>query len=67
MSTVQECMVARQMGVKVVGISVISNLAAGIAGKPLSHEEVKETALAAQGRFLSLIRGIVPILVSQKS
>jgi purine-nucleoside phosphorylase len=44
MSTVPETIVARQCGMKVAGISCITNLAAGRTGKPLSHKEVLETA-----------------------
>jgi len=44
MSTVPETIVARQCGVKVTGISCITNLAAGRSGEPLSHKEVLETA-----------------------
>lgn len=44
MSTACEAMAARHMGMKIVGISVISNMAAGISKTPLTHEEVQETA-----------------------
>lgn len=44
MSTVPECIVANQEGMSVLGISTITNHAAGVTGEPLSHEEVKETA-----------------------
>jgi purine-nucleoside phosphorylase len=44
MSTVPETIVARQCGLKVAGISCITNLAAGRSGEPLSHKEVLETA-----------------------
>jgi purine-nucleoside phosphorylase len=44
MSTVPEAIVARQCGLKVAGMSCITNLAAGLAGKKLSHSEVLETA-----------------------
>lgn len=45
MSTVPEAIVARHMGMKVAGISMLANLAAGVSGKPINHEEVLETAL----------------------
>lgn len=44
MSTACEAMAARHMGMKIVGVSVISNMAAGISKNPLTHEEVQETA-----------------------
>jgi purine-nucleoside phosphorylase len=51
--------------VKVVGVSVVTNLAAGVSEGPLSHGEVKETADRARVRFLGLLRGMVPLLVDQ--
>jgi purine-nucleoside phosphorylase len=59
MSTVPEVMVARHAGIRVLGISCISNLAAGILGQPLSHDEVMETAEQVKPRFIRLIQGIV--------
>jgi len=59
MSTVPEVIVARAMGVRVLGISLITNLAAGISSQPLSHDEVVAAGLEAQGRFASLVRGIL--------
>lgn len=59
MSTVPEVIVARHMNVKVLGISCISNMAAGILEQPLSHEEVMETTEKVKAQFLSLIHGIV--------
>lgn len=59
MSTVPEVIVARHMNMKVLGISCISNMAAGILEQPLSHEEVMETTEKVKAQFLSLIHGIV--------
>ena len=59
MSTVLEVLAARQLGLAVLGISCISNLAAGISDGPLSHDEVKDTAARVQPRFESLITGIL--------
>ncbi len=59
MSTVLEVIAARQMGLRVLGISCISNLAAGIAEGPLSHDEVKETAWRVRSRFESLLSGVL--------
>ena len=55
MSTVPEVLVARHCGIRVAGISCITNLAAGISGGPISGEEVTEVAGAASGRFISLL------------
>lgn len=58
MSTVLEVIAARHAGTPVLGVSVISNLAAGLSPGPLSHDEVKETADRVQDRVLALIRGV---------
>lgn len=62
MSTVPEVIVARHSGIQVLGISCITNMAAGILDQPLSHEEVMETANRVRQTFLQLIIGIVPKL-----
>ena len=54
MSTVTEAIAANHMGMKICGISCISNQAAGISGQPLSHEEVQEAANAAAPYFKKL-------------
>ncbi|CAM5792309.1 MULTISPECIES: purine-nucleoside phosphorylase [Brevibacillus] len=59
MSTVPEVIVAKHMKMNVLGISCISNMAAGILEQPLSHEEVMETTEKVKAQFLSLINGIV--------
>jgi purine-nucleoside phosphorylase len=60
MSTVPEVIAAAHMGVPVVAISCITNLAAGIGHKPLSHEEVAETAAHARGVFTMLLTEFIP-------
>lgn len=60
MSTVPEVIVARQMGIEVLGISCVTNLAAGILDQPITHEEVLETGKRVRGEFTALLRGIVP-------
>ena len=59
MSTVLEVIAARHMGLRVLGISCISNLAAGLGEEPLSHDDVKETAGRVRDRFEALLSGIV--------
>ena len=59
MSTVPEAIVARHMGIEVLGISCISNMAAGILPQPLTEEEVIETTGRVRGDFIALLEGIV--------
>ncbi len=60
MSTVPEAIVARHMGVRVAGISCVSNLAAGISKVPLSHDEVTETANRVKDDFIALLNRSIP-------
>jgi purine-nucleoside phosphorylase len=62
MSTVAEVIAARHAGLEVLGISCISNMAAGILDQPLSHEEVMETTERVKARFLALVTGVIPRL-----
>jgi purine-nucleoside phosphorylase len=59
MSTVSEVIAARHMGARVVGLSCLSNLGAGLAAGPLTHEEVKAAAIALQNDLTTLVSGIV--------
>ena len=59
MSTVPEVITANHMGMKVLGISCITNMAAGILDQPLSHEEVMETGKMAEEKFSALVSEIV--------
>src|SRR3954447_16215116 len=59
MSTVPEAIVARHMGVEVLGISCITNAAAGVLPQPLNHLEVMEVARQVRGRFAALLEGII--------
>ncbi len=59
MSTVPEAIAARHMGIEVLGISCITNMAAGVLPQPLDHQEVMETAHRVRGQFLSLLEGII--------
>jgi purine-nucleoside phosphorylase len=59
MSTVPEAIVASQMGMEVLGISCITNMAAGVLPQPLDHREVIETARRVRGQFIPLLEGII--------
>jgi purine-nucleoside phosphorylase len=60
MSTTLEAIAAREAGMEVLGISLVTNLAAGITGEPLNHEEVLEAGKAAASRMGELLGAIVP-------
>ena len=62
MSTVPEVIAARHSGIEVLGISCITNMAAGILNQPLSHDEVMETAEQVKSKFLGLVSGLIPAL-----
>lgn len=55
MSTAAEAVAANHMGMKVCGISCISNLGCGMTDTPLTHEEVSETADRVAGQFKQLV------------
>jgi purine-nucleoside phosphorylase len=60
MSTVFEVIAARHMGIKVLAISCVTNMAAGILDKPLSHQEVMETGERVKTGFEALLRAVLP-------
>ncbi len=59
MSTVPEVLTARALGLRVLGVSLITNLAAGISIAPLAHDAVVAAGLEARDRFTSLVRGFL--------
>ncbi len=59
MSTVPELIAARHMGIEVMGISCITNMAAGVLPEPLNHDEVMETARRVGSQFVALVEGII--------
>jgi purine-nucleoside phosphorylase len=59
MSTVPEAIAARHMGISVLGISCITNMAAGVLPQPLDHNEVMATARRVRGQFIALLEEIV--------
>ena len=59
MSTVPEAIVARHMGMNVLGISCITNMAAGISEHPINHEEVMETGRRVRETFTQLLRRVI--------
>jgi len=59
MSTVPEAIAARHMGIEVLGLSCITNMAAGVLPHPLNHDEVMETAHRVRGQFIGLLNQVV--------
>ena len=59
MSTVPEAIVGRHMGMEILGISCITNAAAGVLPQPLVHDEVMEVARRVRGQFSTLLEGLV--------
>jgi purine-nucleoside phosphorylase len=64
MSTVPETIVARHMGIEVLGISCVTNLAAGLGAEKLSHEEVFEAGRQVEHRLAGLLKRLVPAIAA---
>ena len=67
MSTVAEVIAARHMGLKVLAISCVTNMAAGILDQPINHEEVLETGKRVQKQFEALLRAVLPCIAADVS
>jgi len=60
MSTVHEVIVARHMGLEVLGISLVTNLAAGVSGDVIHHEEVMDIGRRVEAQFTGLVSALIP-------
>jgi len=64
MSTVGEVIVANHMGIRVLGISCVTNMAAGILPQKINHEEVLETGAMVRGTLVKFLKALLPRLES---
>jgi purine-nucleoside phosphorylase len=61
---VHEVIVARHMGIAVLGISLVTNMAAGVSGEAIHHEEVMEVGRRVERQFTGLLTALVPQIVA---
>jgi purine-nucleoside phosphorylase len=65
MSTVPEVIVAHHMGIRVLAISCVTNMAAGIRDEEIDHAEVMETGKRVKGQFIQLVRSVIPQIANE--
>jgi purine-nucleoside phosphorylase len=65
MSTVHEVIIARHMGIEVLGLSVVTNMAAGVLDQPIDHQEVMETGQRIAQQFTGLLTALIPQLAEE--
>lgn len=66
MSTVPEAIAARHMGIELLAISCVTNMAAGTTDQPLDHEEVLEVGRRVMGQFIALLRAVLPQMAGER-
>jgi purine-nucleoside phosphorylase len=67
MSTVPEVIAAAHLGIRVLGISCVTNMAAGILDQPITAEEVLETGERVKGQFVALLNAVIPRIAAELS
>jgi purine-nucleoside phosphorylase len=67
MSTVHEVIVARHMGIEILGLSIVTNMAAGVLDQPIDHHEVMETGQRIAQQFTSLLTALIPQLTGERN
>lgn len=65
MSTVPEVIAARHMGMRVLALSCVTNMAAGISAQPITHREVLETGERVRSQFAALLRAVLPRIAAE--
>lgn len=65
MSTVPEVIAARHMGMRVLALSCVTNMAAGISTQPITHQEVLDTGARVRAHFVALLRAVIPSIAGE--